>query len=132
MKDEKAVKIAESSGYEKESGDLITDIDGDGIRELICNIVREDNSAEDAEESLIDGSRDVIVYDVRDGKVQVGEASDQLDVEHEGNGEESVQAQYDINKKKFVFDYFPKGQTDDYAEKEMTPDLSKIHFKNFP
>lgn len=73
--------IANSYGYEKE--DYFIDIDGDGIRELICNV------------SSGTGGQDVLIYRRFEDGVRVTYAGSLLDKEYDNIGTGSLVAWYD-------------------------------------
>lgn len=75
--------IARSSGFDRRE-DYFIDLDGDGIRELVCNVC------------WSDGGQDVHIYRRFEDGIRVASGSSLLDVEYDYMGVGSLVAMYDV------------------------------------
>lgn len=92
------------------------DIDDDGIKELICNVIW-----------LADGAADVLIYHFDGEKVMRGHGSDLLDQPVDIYGVGSLFTTYLPDKNKIHIKYW-QDALQDYAEKEYDIDLAKIEW----
>lgn len=105
LEGEKVLPLAASWSYKEEPDDYMYDIDGDGEREIICNVV------------WGDGYQDVMIYDYDGKQVRYCSGTDLLDEEYENRGIGSLGAEY-LSKKNVIRISYWKDELDDYAVKE--------------
>lgn len=108
--------LAESWGnfYDKENVDFQVDIDGDGEKELICNVTW-----------LADGAQRTRIYRYENGRVYCGNGEDMLDEAYDNFGVGSLSSRYDPEKNVISISYW-KEDKNDFVTKEYPPDWSKL------
>lgn len=95
------------------------DIDGDGIKELICNVMW-----------MADGALDVLIYHFDGEKVLKGRGSDLLDEPADIHGVGSVSAQYLPETEKVHIDYW-LDSLQDFQGKDYNIELDKIDMSDY-
>lgn len=106
-------ELASSWGSSPEKNYMV-DVDGDGTRELICDVVY-----------YADGAGRTIVYWKKDGEIYSGDAMNLLDVEVEYRGVGSVYSEY-LPKEKKVRIYYWVESLEDFAHKDYGIDLDRL------
>lgn len=113
VEEEKVLPLADSWSYNEEPDDYMLDIDGDGERELICNVV------------WGDGYQDVMIYDYDGEQIRYCNGTRLLDEEFEYRGISSLWAEY-LPKKNVIRISYWKDELDDYAVKDYKLDLENL------
>lgn len=103
----------------KDDGFYETDIDGDGIDELICNVMW-----------MADGALDVFIYHFDGEKVLKGFGSDLLDEPADIYGVGSISAQYLPEQNKVHINYW-QDAIQGFREKDYEIDLDRIELSDF-
>lgn len=112
----KPVLIAESWDSCQSGDDYVRDIDGDGVNELLCNVIRGDGACRG------------LIYDEVDGQVYVGAMEDLLDEPYDDWGVASFGCQF-LEEENAVCIWFWKEALGDYEERQYAVDLEKIEMK---
>ncbi|MCM1183241.1 MAG: hypothetical protein NC337_07705 [Roseburia sp.] len=104
-------------GGERRPDDYMVDLDGDGDRELICNVVY-----------LADGVCATLIYRYDDGLILRGFAEDLLDEEYDGDAAANCLGTEYLPEKEAVRIWYPvkDGQEDAFGEKEYAVDLGRV------
>lgn len=84
--------IAKSWGFERD--DYFRDVDGDGVRELLCNVC------------WGDGAQDTLIYRRFEDGIRVAYGSSLLDEEYDNYGAYSLYSSFDITSQKVVVEYW--------------------------
>ncbi len=84
--------IAKSWGFERD--DYFRDVDGDGVRELLCNVC------------WGDGAQDTLIYRRFEDGIRVAYGSSLLDEEYDNYGVYSLYSSFDITSQKVVVEYW--------------------------
>ncbi|MBQ3035425.1 MAG: M56 family metallopeptidase [Lachnospiraceae bacterium] len=84
--------IAKSWGFERD--DYFRDVDGDGVRELLCNVC------------WGDGAQDTLIYCRFEDGIRVAYGSSLLDEEYDNYGAYSLYSSFDITSQKVVVEYW--------------------------
>lgn len=113
LEGEKVLPLADSWSFDEEPDNYMLDIDEDGERELICNVV------------WGDGYQDVVIYDYDGEQVRYCNGTDLLDEEHENRGIGSQEAEY-VSKKNVVRISYWKDELEDYAVKDYELNLDNL------
>ncbi|MBQ8247222.1 MAG: M56 family metallopeptidase [Lachnospiraceae bacterium] len=108
---DKAFIIATSWGFERE--DYFYDLDGDGVRELICNVC------------WGDGVCDALIYRRFEDGIRVTSGRSLMDEEYDNVGANSLHSKFDITDKKVVVSYW-KEDTQCYNNKSYELDLDSV------
>ena len=108
---DKTFIIAESWGWERE--DYYCDVDGDGVRELICNVC------------WGDGVQHALIYRRFEDGIRVASGSSLMDEEYDNVGAGSLQSSYDITNNEVVISYW-KEESQCYNTKTYELDLETI------
>ena len=103
--------IAQSWGFERE--DYFRDVDGDGVRELLCNVC------------WGDGVQDTLIYRRFEDGIRVAYGSSLLDEEYDNYGAYCLYSSFDITTKKVVVGYW-KDENQCYNMKTYELDLEAI------
>lgn len=111
---EEELELLASCWGDKHDGYYETDVDGDGINELICNVVY-----------LADGAQSVFIYHFNGEQVLMGYGSDLLDEHVDNHGIGAIAAKY-LPEKNKVHIKFWQDAIDGFQEKDYDIDLSKI------
>lgn len=115
VEEESVTPLAGSWCYNEEPNDYILDIDDDGIRELVCNVV------------WGDGYEDVVIYDYEGEQVRYCNGTDLIDEEYDNIGIGSQGAVY-LPKKNVIRIHFWKNELDDYVIKDYKLDLEGLEW----
>lgn len=116
IEDGELVFLADSWGYKRD--DYIIDIDGDGDRELICNVT-----------FLGDGAACTRVYDYNSAQILVGWGDMLLDVEYDNWGTNSTWSEY-LPEKNVIRISYSKIEGG-IGEKEYPLDLDKLEMEPY-
>ena len=108
---DKTFIIATSWGYERE--DYYDDLDGDGVRELICNVC------------WGDGVCDALIYRRFEDGIRVTSGRSLMDEEYDNVGANSLHSKFDITDKKVIVTYW-KEDTQCYNNKSYELDLDAV------
>lgn len=92
VEDDETFIIASSWGFERE--DYFIDIDGDGVRELICNVC------------YGDGGQDALIYRRYEDGIRVAPAGSLLDQEYDNIGVSSTVTWYDVTYDRIEIAYW--------------------------
>lgn len=111
----KPVLMAESWGG---GDDYVRDIDGDGVNELLCNVI------------WGDGACRGLIYDELDGQVYVGAIEDLLDEPYDDIGVGSYGCEF-LGEENVAHFWFWKEALGDYEEKQYAVDLEKIEMRPY-
>lgn len=103
--------IAQSWGFERE--DYFRDVDGDGVRELLCNV------------GWGDGVQDTLIYRRFEDGIRVAYGSSLLDEEYDNYGAYCLYSSFDITTRKVVVGYW-KDENQCYNMKTYELDLEAI------
>lgn len=103
--------IAKSWGFERK--DYFRDVDGDGVRELLCNVC------------WGDGVQDTLIYRRFKDGIRVAYGSSLLDEEYDNYGAYCLYSSFDITTKKVVVGYW-KDENQCYNMKTYELDLEAI------
>ncbi len=103
--------IAKSWGFERD--DYFRDVDGDGVRELLCNVC------------WGDGVQDTLIYRRFEDGIRVAYGSSLLDEEYDNYGAYCLYSSFDITAKKVVVGYW-KEEDQCYNMKTYELDLEAI------
>lgn len=103
--------IAKSWGFERD--DYFRDVDGDGVRELLCNVC------------WGDGAQDTLIYRRFEDGIRVAYGSSLLDEEYDDVGAGSLYSSFDITAKKVVVGYWQE-ENQCYNMKTYELDLEAI------
>lgn len=103
--------IAQSWGFERD--DYFRDVDGDGVRELLCNVC------------WGDGVQDTLIYRRFKDGIRVAYGSSLLDEEYDNYGAYCLYSSFDITTKKVVVEYW-KDENQCYNMKTYELDLEAI------
>ena len=103
--------IAKSWGFERD--DYFRDVDGDGVRELLCNVC------------WGDGAQDTLIYRRFEDGIRVAYGSSLLDEEYDNYGAYCLYSSFDITTKKVVVGYW-KDENQCYNMKTYELDLEAI------
>ena len=103
--------IAKSWGFERD--DYFRDVDGDGVRELLCNVC------------WGDGAQDTLIYRRFEDGIRVAYGSSLLDEEYDNYGAYCLYSSFDITTKKVVVEYW-KDENQCYNMKTYELDLEAI------
>lgn len=103
--------IAKSWGFERD--DYFRDVDGDGVRELLCNVC------------WGDGAQDTLIYRRFEDGIRVAYGSSLLDEEYDNYGAYSLYSSFDITAPKVVVGYW-KEADQCYNMKTYELDLEAI------
>lgn len=103
--------IAKSWGFERD--DYFRDVDGDGVRELLCNVC------------WGDGAQDTLIYRRFEDGIRVAYGSSLLDEEYDDVGAGSLYSGFDITAKKVVVGYWQE-ENQCYNMKTYELDLEAI------
>lgn len=111
------VPIADYWGGEDEEVYYV-DVDGDGIDEMICNVM------------WMDGVRDVLIFHSDGEKIWKGYGSELLQEPYEPVGIGSLFAEYLPEENKVLISYYQE-KLQDYAEKKYDIDLKKLELYEY-
>ncbi|BAK97950.1 peptidase M56 family protein [Oscillibacter valericigenes Sjm18-20] len=110
--------IAESWGRERD--DTAVDVDGDGIKELVCNVTYG-----------ADGAQRVVVYRLAaDGSVECADPLELLDVPYRDGGIGSLKESYDAIYKIVDISYYQEGQENPQF-KSYPLDMARLTFSPY-
>jgi len=110
--------IAESHGEER--NDYAVDIDGDGVKELICNVI------------YGDGAERTYIYRREENRILKGYAEELLDEEYDFENIGSIRSFY-LPKENVVEIQYWKADIQDYLSKKYEVDLKKItYWEEYP
>lgn len=110
--------IAESWGWERD--DTAVDLDGDGVKELVCNVTYG-----------ADGAQRVVVYRLAaDGSVECADPLELLDVPYRDQGVGSLSESYDAIYKTVDISYYQKGQENPQF-KSYPLDMERLTFSSY-
>ena len=110
-------ELARGWGRSPEKNYMV-DVDGDGARELICDVVY-----------YADGAARTIVYRKKDGEIYSGDATGLLDVEVEYWGVGSVYSEY-LPEEEKVRIYYWVDSLEEFAHKDYEIDLDRLEWGN--
>ncbi|MCH5256582.1 MAG: hypothetical protein J1D87_04780 [Lachnospiraceae bacterium] len=110
--------LAETWGSGKD-GDFIIDLNGDGVSELLSNLMWTG-----------DGVTKTGIYYKKGSQIQFGYADDIFDVEYDNIGVTSEYSYY-IPEEKVVEIFYWRSDKDDFESKKYQIDLEKIEFSEF-
>lgn len=111
---EEELELLASRWGSKDGEDFEIDLDGDGIRELICNVTW-----------IADGAKDVYIYHFDGEKVLRGHGSDLLDQPADIHGVGAVSAQYLPEENEVHIDYW-QDSIQGFREEDYDIELKKL------
>lgn len=115
VEEEGVMALANSWCFSEKPNDYILDTDGDGVRELVCNVV------------WGDGYEDVVIYDYEGEQIRYCNGTDLLDEEYDNTGIGSQGAVY-LPKKNVIQIYFWKSELGDYVVKDYKLNLEEVEW----